>query len=95
MKLLLVEYSLLFPAISFCVHAKLLQARPTLCYPMDYSMSDSSVHGILQARTLEWVATPSSRVSSQPRDGIHLSSVSCVGRRVLQHLGSHLILDDP
>ena len=34
--------------------------------PMDYSLPDSSVHGILQAKILEWVAMPSSRGSSQP-----------------------------
>ena len=36
--------------------AKLLQLRPTFCNPMDCSPPGSSVHGILQARTLEWVA---------------------------------------
>ena len=36
----------------------------TLCDPMDYSPPGSSVHGILQARILEWVAMPSSRGSS-------------------------------
>ena len=36
----------------------------TLCDPMDYSLPGSSVHGILQARTLEWVAIPFSRGSS-------------------------------
>ena len=40
---------------------------------------------ILQARTLEWVAMPSSRGSSRPRDRIHISHVSCVGRQVLYH----------
>ena len=44
-----------------CVLAKLLQSGPTLCDPMDYSLPGSSVFGILQARVLEWVATPSSR----------------------------------
>ena len=44
------------------------QLRPTLCDPMDYSPPDSSVHGVLQARTLEWVAIPFSRVSFWPRD---------------------------
>ena len=38
----------------------------TLCDPMDYSLPGSSVHGILQARILEWVAKPSSRASSWP-----------------------------
>ena len=44
-----------------CVHAKSLQLCPTLCDPMDSSPPGSSVHSILQARLLEWVAMPSSR----------------------------------
>ena len=48
--------------------AKLLQSCLTLSNPMDYSPPGSSVHGILQARILEWVAKPFSRGSSQPRD---------------------------
>ena len=43
------------------VYAKSLQSCPTLCNPLDCSPSGSSVHGILQARILEWVAMPSSR----------------------------------
>ena len=54
-----------------CVRAKSLQSFPTLCDPMDYSLTGSSVHGILQAGILEWVAMPSSRGSSPPRDGAH------------------------
>ena len=54
----------------------------------DYSLLDSSVHGILQARILEWVAISSSRVSSQPKDQIHISYVSYIGRRVLYHLAT-------
>ena len=42
------------------------QSCPTLCDPVDCRPPGSSVHGILQARVLEWVATPSSRGSSQP-----------------------------
>ena len=45
------------------VHAKLLQSHPTLCDPIDCSPPSSSVHGISQARILEWVAIPSSRGS--------------------------------
>ena len=41
---------------------------PTLCDPMDCILPGSSVHGILQARILEWVTFPFSRGSSQPRD---------------------------
>ena len=43
------------------------QSCPTLCDPMDYSLPGSSVHGILQARILQWVAMPFSRGSSQPQ----------------------------
>ena len=49
--------------ISLKVKVKVAQLCPTLCDPMDYT-----VHGILQARILEWVAFPLSRGSSQPRD---------------------------
>ena len=51
-----------------CVPAKSPQSCLTLCDAKDCSPSGSSVHGILQAQILEWVATPSSRGSSQPRD---------------------------
>ena len=43
------------------------QSCLTLCDPMDYSPPLSSVHGVLQARILVWVAMPSSRGSSRPR----------------------------
>ena len=56
------------------------QSCPTLCDPMDCSPPGSSVHGILQARILEWIAMPSSRVSSWPRDQTH---VSCIASRFL------------
>ena len=45
----------------------------TLCDPVNCSLPGSSVHGILQARILEWVAVPSSRGSSWPRDQTHIS----------------------
>ena len=50
------------------VHAKSLQSCPTLCDPIDCSPPGSSVHGILQARTLEWVAISFLRGSSWPKD---------------------------
>ena len=50
--------------------AKLLQSCPTLEDPMDCSLPGPSVHGTLQARTLEGVAMLSSRGSSWPRDWI-------------------------
>ena len=43
-----------------------LQSCPTLCNPIDYNLEGSSVHGIRQARILEWVAIPFSRGSSNP-----------------------------
>ena len=54
------------------------QSSPTLCDPMDCSLPGSSVHGISQARILEWVAMPFSRGSSQCRDG---TQVSCIAGR--------------
>ena len=51
-----------------CMHAKSLHSCPTLCNPMACSPPGSSIHGILQARILEWVAMPSFMGSSQPRD---------------------------
>ena len=63
----------------------LLQSCLVLCDPMDCSPSDSSVHGILQARILEWVAMPSSRGSFPSRDRTHVSHISYVGRQVLYH----------
>ena len=50
---------------------KVAQSCLTLCYPMDYT-----VHGILQARILEWVAVPFSRGSSQPRDQTQVSHIA-------------------
>ena len=55
---------------------KVPQLYLTLCKPMDFNLPGSSVHGILQARILEWRAIPFSRGSSQPRDQ---TQVSCVG----------------
>ena len=57
-----------------------------LCSSMDCSLPGSSVHGILQARILEWVAISFTRGSSWPRDR---TCVSCIGRQILYHL-SHL-----
>ena len=62
--------------------AKLLQSCPTLWDPVDCSLPDSSVHGIPQARILEWVAISSSRGSSRPRDRACGSYISCIDRQV-------------
>ena len=74
--------------IYICVHAKSLQLCPMCCDPMYYSPPGPSVPGILQARTLEWVAISSFRGSSWPRDQTHISCVSYIGRQVLYHLVS-------
>ena len=61
--------------------AKWLHLCPTLCDPMDCSPPGSSVHGIFQARILEWVVTPTSRGSSWPRDVTCVSYLSWIGSR--------------
>ena len=66
-----ISQALVAPFRLWCMRAKSLQS--CLCNTMDCSPPGSSVHGILQARIPEWVAVPSSRKSSQPRDGTHFS----------------------
>ena len=68
-----------------CVEVKGAQSCPTLCDPMDYR-----VHGILQARILEWVAVPFSRGSFQPRDRTQVSHIA--GGRP-KNIGSPRILE--
>ena len=58
------------------------QSCLTLCDPMDCSLLGSSVHGILQARMLEWVAMPFSRISSQLGDWI---GIPCTTGRFFTH----------
>ena len=53
------------------VKVKVAQSSPTLCNPIEYT-----VHGILQARILQWVAFPFSRGSSQPREQTQVSHVA-------------------
>ena len=59
--------------------SEVAQSCPTLWDPMDCSLPGSSVHGIFQARVLEWVAVTFSRGSSQPRDQTRVSRIA--GRR--------------
>ena len=63
------------------VHMLVTSVMPDSLWPMDCTLPGSSVHGILQARILEWVAMPSSRGASQPGDQTCVSYVSCTGRR--------------
>ena len=78
------------------VHMKRMNLTLTLCVlslrlcltlwdPMDDSLSGSSVHGILQARILKWVAMPFSKTSPWHRDWRRVSCVSWIGRWVLYH----------
>ena len=53
--------------------------------PTDYNLPGFSVHGISQARILEQVAISFSKGSSQPRDWIHVSCVSSIGKQILYH----------
>ena len=76
-----------------CVHAgAVAQLYLTLCNPMDYGLPGSSVHGIFQARILEWVPFSPSRGSSQPRDQTHISCSSCIDRRILYHSSTWEVL---
>jgi len=59
-----------------CCVSLVAQSCPILCEPMGCSLPGFSVHGILQARILEWVAMPSSRGSSQPRDQTQISHIA-------------------
>jgi len=65
------------------VKVLVVQSCPTLCSPMDYSPPGSSVHGVLQARILEWVAIPFAVRFSRPRDW---TQISCIGGRLFNHL---------
>ena len=65
--------------------AKSLQLCLTLSDAVDHSPPGSSIHEILQARILEWVAISFSRESSRPRDRTLISYVSCIGRQILYH----------
>ena len=65
----------------YLVYVSVTQSCPTLQHP-DSSPPGSSVHGIFQARILEWVAISFSRGSSQPRGQTSISCVSCVAGRL-------------
>ena len=61
---------------SDCGSGLVTKSCPALCDPVDCSLSGSSVHGISQARRLEWVAISPSRESSWPRDWTHVSCLA-------------------
>ena len=70
--------------VCVCVCNELV-SHAQVCNPMDYHLPDCSVHGILQARILEWIAFSFSRESFQPRDQIHIFCNFCIGRQILYH----------
>ena len=57
------------------VEGEVAQSCPTLCDPMDCNLLGFSIHGILQARILEWIAISFSRGSSRPRDQTQVSHI--------------------
>ena len=77
-------FFLLLSCSSLCCAAAVLSC-PTFYNPMDWSPPGSSVRGIFQARMLEWVAISFSRVSSQHKNWISVSCISCISRQTLQH----------
>ena len=88
-----VAFSVSYACVCLCLHTSksvlclLSRSCPTLCYNMGCSPPGSSVHGILQARILEWVAMPSSTGSLQPRDQTQVSRTAG-GFYHLSHQGS-------
>ena len=66
----------MYVCVSVCI---CIQPYLTLCNHMDYNTPGSSVHGIFQARILEWGAISSSRGYSQPRDQSSVAFVSYIG----------------
>ena len=70
-----------------CIRQVCVCARsyPSLCDPMDYILLGSSVHGIFQARILEWITISFSGGSSWPRNQTRVSWVSCIGRAIIYH----------
>ena len=80
-------------AVDFTVEMLRLCSVAQLCLtlpPSELSPPGSSLHGISQARVLEWVAISFSRGSSWPRDWTHISCVSCIGRQIIYHCAQYL-----
>ena len=74
-----------FSIVILFMYAQSLQLCSTLCNPMNCSLPGSSVHGILQARILEWVAMLSSKRLFQPRDPACDSCFSFIAGRFFIH----------
>ena len=80
-----VSDALTIPINIVCAYLLNHSSHIWLCNPMDYILPGSSVHGVSQARLLEWVAMPFSRGSSWLRDWTRVSYIACTGRQVLYH----------
>ena len=81
------QQHMLIPTWKFIL-AQSLQLCPTLCNHTGYSLPGSSVRRIHEARILEWVAMPSSRASSWPRDWTRDFCISCTAGRFFTHWGT-------
>ena len=77
--------ALIFPVMYRYEKSEVAQSCLTLCDPLVCSLPGSPLHGIFQARILEWVAISYSRESSRLRDWTHVSCVSYIGRQILYH----------
>ena len=75
---------------AWCLLVLVTQSCPTLCDPMDCSPPGSAVHGILQARILEWVAIPFSRGSSPPRNWTQVSWIAVGFFTIWAARGAHV-----
>ena len=71
--------------VCVCARAHACSVVSDFVTPWTCSPPGSSVHGIFQARILEWVAISYTRAYSRPRDQTHVSCVSCIGRQILYH----------
>ena len=72
-------------SVCVCVCVCALCSVLSLFYPMDCSLPGSSVHGILQARILNWVAIFSSKGFFQLRDQAYAFCIFCIGKQILYH----------
>ena len=70
--------AMVFPVVTYGCESEVTQSCLTVCDPTDGSLPGSAVHGIFQARILEWAAISFSRGPSQPRDR---TRVSCIADR--------------
>ena len=84
----------LFKCMMYVCISSVAKLCPTLLWPHGLQPAKPPVHGLSQARILEWVAISSSRGSSWPRDWTHVSCVSCTAGRLFttEPLGKPIII---